>query len=291
MKSRLDILETYITNVCNYSCTHCQSFNNYAFKGHQRWDDYKDAYKELSEKLDVGNMSIIGGEPVLNPDFNLWLFGIANLWPDSRLRISTNGTKLDVFDKKIYNLLAINKGTIQITCHDDRLYTSMKQWAYNFLQGKINEKLIGKYKGHTSTTIVDQNGVEVLLDWTQSFVTSAIDFINNKLVMQHNNDPVQAHKHCHFNDCHRLYKGKIFKCPMVAVLPDFLDQFDVKLSNTDRDLALSYSAVRFDAPQTEINDFVNNINNPIPQCKFCPVEQNLHKFVGTDKKVKISQST
>jgi len=291
MKNRLDIVEIYITNVCNYSCTHCQSFNNYAFKGHQRWDDYKDAYKELSKKLDIGKMSIIGGEPVLNPDFNLWLYGLSEIWPNTQIEISTNGSRLDLFDNKTYKLLEKNKGSIQITCHDKDLYDGMKQWAYNFLQEVTQEKQVRQYPGHTSTSIIDKNGVEILMDWTQAFLTSAIDIVDNELVMKYDNDPAHAHRHCHFKTCHQINKGKLYKCPLVSVLPDFLNQFDVKLSNSDRDLAMSYNAVGFDATQNEINDFVNNINNPIPQCKFCPVGNKLHKFVGTDKKVKLPQST
>jgi len=37
----------------------------------------------------------------------------------------------------------------------------------------------------------------------------------------------------------------------------------------------------------DVEKFVNNLVNPIPQCKFCPSNYNIgHDFIGTDKKVK-----
>ena len=106
MKPTLKYSEMYITNVCNYSCTHCQSFNNYAFKGHQRWDDYKDEYELLSKKLDIGIIQLMGGEPTLNPDFNKWLKGISNLWPTAKLQISTNGSTLNKLTQDVYDVLS-----------------------------------------------------------------------------------------------------------------------------------------------------------------------------------------
>ena len=73
----LPTVEFYITNVCNLSCAGCNRFNNYKFKGLQRWDDYKDIYRRWSEELHVTKyIGILGGEPMLNPDFMNWLEGV-----------------------------------------------------------------------------------------------------------------------------------------------------------------------------------------------------------------------
>ena len=105
MKPRLKYTEIYITNVCNYSCTNCQSLNNFAFKGHQRWKDYESEYRSLSDRIDIDQIQIIGGEPTLNPDFEKWVSGISDLWPNAKLQIATNGTRLDKLTKDIYQIL------------------------------------------------------------------------------------------------------------------------------------------------------------------------------------------
>ena len=301
MKPRLKYTEIYITNVCNYSCTHCQSLNNFAFKGHQLWQDYYDEYAALSNVIEFDTIQIIGGEPTLNPDFEKWVDGISNLWPNSKLQIATNGTRLDKLDDKIYNILLKHKGTLWMTCHDIQLYDGFLAFSKTFLKNIISDTVDNNYDWKTeyeksktdptinlktvSRTLTDENGVEVILDWSQAFVSSVIDVLDNQsLTMKYNSDPVQAHDICGFKTCHQINKGKLYKCPLVSVLPDFLDQFDVAMTADDRILAYSYSPLTHSSDAFE---FVNNINDPIPQCKFCPVNYTRHKFVGTEKKIKI----
>jgi organic radical activating enzyme len=284
MKPRLKYTEIYITNVCNYSCTHCQSLNNFAFKGHQQWDDYCNEYTKLSNIIEFDTIQIIGGEPTLNPDFEKWVDGISNLWPNSKLQIATNGTRLDKLDDKIYNILLKHKGTLWLTCHDIKLYDGFLDFAKTFLDNVISDNYDPDVNLKTRK-LIDSNSVEVILDWSQSFVPSAIDVLNNSsLVMSYNNDPVRAHEICGFKTCHQINKGKLYKCPLVSVLPDFLNQFDVAMSDDDKELAYAYKPLT-----TSINasEFINTINDPIAQCKFCPTDYNKHKFVGTEKKIKI----
>ena len=96
MKSHyVPTIEFYITNVCNLSCTGCNRFNNYKFTGFQKWNDYKEVYKKWSEVLDVGYIGILGGEPLLTPDYINWLTGIRELWPTSTISTITNGYRLN----------------------------------------------------------------------------------------------------------------------------------------------------------------------------------------------------
>ena len=284
MKPRLKYSEIYITNVCNYSCTHCQSLNNFAFKGHQNWKDYEHEYRNLSNRIDIDQIQIIGGEPTLNPEFEKWVDGISRLWPNAKLQIATNGTRLDKLTTEIYQVLLKHKGTLWITCHDIQLYDSFLDFAKIFLNNIVSDSADPTVKLKTRT-LIDENGVEVILDWTQAFVPSVIDVLADRsLAMKYNNDPVQAHEICGFKTCHQINKGKLYKCPLVSVLPDFLDQFDVNMSADDKLLAYSYEPLTSDG---NVSEFVNSINNPIPQCKLCPINYTKHSFVGTEKKIKI----
>jgi organic radical activating enzyme len=301
MKPRLKYTEIYITNVCNYSCTNCQSLNNFSFKGHQRWEDYESDYIKLSNQIDIGQIQIIGGEPTLNPDFKKWVAGISSLWPESKLQIATNGTRLDKLDNDIYQFLLKHKGTLWITCHDVQLYDSFLEFSKTFLNDIVSDifdrdcnfkveyeasKTDPTVKLSTvSRKLIDINGVEVILDWSQAFVPSVIDVLDNQsLAMKYNSDPGQAHDICYFKTCHQINKGKLYKCPLVSVLPDFLDQFDVAMPAVDKELAYSYKPL--DSNNNAL-EFVNAINDTIPQCKFCPSNYTKQNFVGTEKKIKI----
>lgn len=301
MKEQLNYAEINITNVCNYSCAHCQSLNNYAFKGHQQWNAYKNEYQKLSKKLDIAQIQIIGGEPTLNPDFDKWVKGISELWPNSKLQIATNGSKLDKITNEIYQILLMHKGTLWITCHDIILYDSFLDFSRTFLNEIVSDTYSNDdwktdyEKSKTDLSIklktvsrklIDKNGVEVILDWSQSFVPSVVELVDQQLTMKYNSDPVQAHNICYFKTCHQINKGKLYKCPLVSVLPDFLNQFNVVMSDSDSKIAHSYNPAS--STDTNFVEFVNNINNSIPQCKFCPSNYaNKHKFIGTEKKIKI----
>jgi len=337
MKSRLKYAEVYITNVCNYSCTHCQSLNNFAFKGHQSWADYQTDYQALSEHVDIDTIQIIGGEPTLNPDFENWVIGISETWPHARIEISTNGTRLDVINDNIYQILSKNKGCLWITCHDDKLYNSMLDFSNQFLddivsdsQPDSNSRAIWKqsydsikdeswpscddirqfdqlpdrikkelidvhnlnpdsfYSIHAPRILTDKNGVEFKLELSQSFFSSAITITDQQtLKMKHNNDPVAAHEICYFKSCHQLNKGKLYKCPLVSVLPDFLDQFEVAMNDDDKTLVRAHVPISGSDSAATIFNFIKNIDQPIAQCKFCPANQKKYDFVGTDKKIKV----
>lgn len=302
MKERLSYTEIYITNVCNYSCTHCQSLNNFAFKGHHLWETYEKEYRSLSNKIDIDQIQIIGGEPTLNPDFEKWVIGISELWPNSKLQIATNGTCFNKITNKIYEILLKHKGTLWITCHDINLYDSFLDFSKTFLNEIVSDTYSDdnwktdyeKSKNDLSIKLktisrklIDIHGVEVILDWSQSFVSSAIDILDKQhLTMKYNSDPVEAHNICYFKTCHQINKGKLYKCPLVSVLPDFLNQFNVNMSDEDKALAVSYKPLSGD--DSNVVDFVKKINEPIAQCKFCPNNYaNKHNFIGTDKKIKI----
>lgn len=340
MKPLLKYSEVYISNVCNYSCNHCQSLNNFAFKGHQRWDDYKDEYRKLSEKFDIARIVIIGGEPLLNPDFEKWLIGISELWPKSKLQISTNGTYLDKITEETYQILARHNGTVGITCHDINMYGKFLKFANTFLKGVVAEhyivsndvdkinwnKTYNSVKGDSpwpncegienfenlpadiksefcrrlktdpsitsktiSRTLVDINGVEVMVEWSQSFVPSVIEIVDgHRLKINFDSDPDEAHEICYFKECHQMNKGKLYKCPLVSVFSDFSNQFTVEISDKDRELMESYKPLTSQNTPEEVSEFIDDIENTIPQCKFCPSNYNTrHNFLGSDKKIKI----
>jgi organic radical activating enzyme len=304
MKQQLNYAEINITNVCNYSCTNCQSLNNFAFKGHQRWEDYQNEYELLSNQLDISVVQIIGGEPTLNPDFEKWVNGISKLWPDSKLQISTNGSRLDRITDQTYQTLLRHKGTLWITCHDIKLYDGFLDFSKSFLNKIVcdsddadgydwktdyeKSKTDPSVKLRTvSRKLIDEHGVEVILDWSQAFVPSVVDVVDRHyLKMNYNSDPVRAHDICYFKTCHQINKGKLYKCPLVSVLPDFLDQFDIGMSDDDRSLAYSYQPLS--ANDSNAVDFIDNLTQPIAQCKFCPSKYVKQKFVGTEKKIKIT---
>lgn len=132
----LDYCEFYITNVCNLNCTNCNRFNNYAFSGHQNWQQYRALYQQWAEILDIGRIAILGGEPMLHPDFMSWLTGVADLWPEVEIKIITNGTQMHRWPE-LYKVIQKYHGRIwiEINVHRADEYNDMVHWVQtNFLR-------------------------------------------------------------------------------------------------------------------------------------------------------------
>ena len=96
------VVEFYITNVCNLNCQGCNRFNSFPIKGWNSWSLYKDVYQQWSQELNLHGISIMGGEPLLNPEFDQWIDGIRYLWPNAKIMIASNGTQLPKH-KQFYN--------------------------------------------------------------------------------------------------------------------------------------------------------------------------------------------
>lgn len=137
-KISIDSATFYITNVCNLNCNNCSFLNNYALKGHQRWKDQQSNVEAWAERIDPALIFILGGEPLLNPDFLKWMHGVANLWPMAEIRINTNGTAFHLWPELYQELLPYQgRVNISISNHNEFVRDEEIEWIKKFLHGDI----------------------------------------------------------------------------------------------------------------------------------------------------------
>lgn len=129
-----------ITNLCNFNCPNCYSFNNYLFDGHREWAPYAELYAKWSTIFNIGEWKITGGEPMLNPNWYEWVEGVHLLWPNNRGEIFTNGSLLT--NKKnsknldnLYNLMKNSKEKLELVIglHDLSRYDDVIKFVIEFL--------------------------------------------------------------------------------------------------------------------------------------------------------------
>ena len=137
----LPLVEFYISHSCNFNCTGCNRFNNYHFKGHEKWEDYKDVYKEWSKKLTMDRYSILGGEPMSNPDIIQWIIGINELWPSiKRAELLTNGSYKHKFNNELYIAILKTNTIITIGLHNK----NRKQEAFDLVNSFLHHPITVK---------------------------------------------------------------------------------------------------------------------------------------------------
>lgn len=294
-------IEFYITNVCNLTCSNCNRFNNHNFSGWQRWADYADVYQQWGQRIRLQRITIMGGEPLLNPTILDWIDGINGIWNKS-VQILTNGTRLNhvpgLYDKLTRSFDSENasiRNWIGVSLHNandrDRCFETIKQ----FLKGPVDyihkddsRNVNNAYTMGGDHAFVDSNGVKICVWEYQDFYTAAVQRSQSGRFVLFDNDPNEAHSGCGFvrYNCHHFAHGKLYKCAPVALFPEFDQQHQFDISDQDRQTINGYRPLTVDEFYSRGQEFLGNLGNVIPQCKFCPVSSQfqMNKLFAVSKK-------
>lgn len=377
-KEFIDYVEFYITNTCNFNCTGCNRFNNYAFTGHQRWADYKDTYKKWAERLEFNDYYILGGEPMSNPDLLEWISGIRSLWQNTHNAVLvTNGSYEKKFNKDLYNVLVNTNTNLEVGLHNiDRrehvlelilnfvthpvnvikipdldltpkfehcpdtnygfldinsmivrrlpvkqyelksLVETYKFWEtfnesykmnrtdiwpehvrsmydWNNLEDYMKDECLSRYNFSPEIeqnfqleyVIIDANDLKININLENFFHQGALKAQEGKNSFTlHDSDPNKAHEICHTKYSHHFIRGKLNKCGTSVLFDEFDKQFNLDLSEEDRNLIQNVSVGTTDMSDEELSAFVANLKNPIPQCKFCPQNYEFSELFSSSKK-------
>jgi len=290
-------IEFYITNICNLACPQCNRFNDHNFTGGQDWKDYEEVYTSWSKKIRLQKVTILGGEPLLNPSITDWIRGINRLW-DKRVNLLTNGTRLNHVPGLYDAMMSYRKAGgnwIGISVHNvndlDLYFTEIKKFLsgpLEFFEGKENVRTWG-----ADYAFEDKNQVRVNLYIQDSFYKSAVQKNTLGKFTLYQSDPVEAHNSCGFAQyqCYHFIRGKLYKCGPVGLFPEFDQQHHFDITNEDRILLNSYQPLTVDKFDARGQQFIDDIDEIIPQCKFCPSHRAENQEIQSLVKVKNATSS
>jgi|688.fasta_scaffold229977_2 organic radical activating enzyme len=285
-KIRLPLVEFYITNVCNLACEGCNRFNNYRFRGFQTWEEYKPIYTAWAEQVQIPQISILGGEPLLNPDFMSWFSGIRELWPYAKLSTVTNAYRLNRVPG-LYDFLKQHQKntTLHVGIHNKKNKKFVMDQIKNFLTSPIEFEFNNDDPYYEFMWVRDSNGVVIKVEYNWWFHQgSIIQDLETKRFSLHNSDVEKAHANCSMKTCHTFIHGKLYKCGVVGLLPEFAEQYPFDLSDQDRQLMQGYSALTVNADIESKKEFFKDLPNAISQCKFCPESYNGKQIFALEKR-------
>ena len=275
--------EFYIINVCNLACPGCNRFNDYNFTGYQRWADYADVYREWAQEVDIGSIGILGGEPLLNPTFLDWVQGVNQLWPGRKIRIITNGFRLDRHPN-LYPILQQHRNIeLWVGIHNKQHKQEIVQRVRDFLSGATTTEFNTDNPYQQYMIITDSRGVRVKIEYNWWFHQGAIVQTETGRTL-HQSNVEKAHDICHMKTCHHFIRGALYKCGVAAVLPEFDQQHPLELSAEDRELMLSYRPLQISDSDEVKRQFVSKLDQPIDQCRFCPEQYRGDQIFALQKR-------
>jgi organic radical activating enzyme len=118
-KPTFQFLETMASYSCNLSCQGCTNYSDLNLKGFVKWKECESWLKQWLELVNIEDFSIIGGEPLINPEIKDWLIGCRTLMPNSKILLVTNGLllqkKFDIIDL----MNSIGNCVLKISVHVD----------------------------------------------------------------------------------------------------------------------------------------------------------------------------
>ena len=235
---KLPSVEFYITNVCNLECRGCNRFNNYKFTGHYYWDDHASDIEAWSKRIAPDKITIMGGEPRLHPELETWVANLRRLWPDAHIMIQSNGTYMRPEFNTFYT--KYNVGTA-ISLHDLETVNEIVE------KNPPTDGYIAAFVFHQAAVIK-----------------------RDSYFVVHHSAPDEAFRHCGMKSSYTMHSGKLYKCPTMAILPEFKKQFDLRMTDGQTALLESYTPMTSDCSDSDLYEFINDKDNTIPQCEFCP---------------------
>ena len=282
-----DRLEFYITNVCNLTCNGCNRYNNYKFSGFWPWVEAEPVLRAWAEKIDVRHPVILGGEPLLHPDIVQWINGLREIFPNySGVQVQSNGTRIDCV-RGLYEALDPGVGNwLGISLHNPDDLEEIFARVRNFLGPTVQESQNKDDPIGSDYQFINDRKLKIHAWMSNKFVQSNIIELPNGGYTLYSSDPDLAHKNCTFRRFknYHMIRGKIYKCGPAALMPEFDQQYTLNISSEDRDLLHSYQALSLDNYDSIGAEWLANIDQVIPQCKFCPETYEYKPITFSDRK-------
>ena len=276
-------VDFYITNVCNLTCQNCNRFNNHTFKGWQDWKEYEPIYEQWGQLVGLRAITIMGGEPFLNPTLKEWISGLNRIFGID-VQVLTNGTRFLQNPTVYESMLWKNPDTqmqnhIGVSLHTPEDFEKIRSDIHEFLQGDVTEYTKDENLWGADWQFRDSNGVMINIYTVDHFFEAAIIPTATGYTL-HNNDPFEAHVNCSFAKwkSYHFIRGKFYKCGPSALMPEFDNQYHFDISDEDREILHSYRPLTVDNFGEYHAEFFANLDNPIAQCKFCSTKTNNEKI-------------
>ena len=269
----LPFVEFYITNVCNLACSNCNRFNNENTTGYVRFN--KELYKPWADLYDIDLIGIIGGEPTLHPYLGEWCSGIRDLWPDSNIVLTSNGTNI-LKCKNLFAICSENNVTFEISFHDETIDQQIKQDIETFTQ----------LHGTNWTPRITEDWDMLMSDEGFSFYyTQAHHFYNNQIANwdlnnkpePFNSNPDKAHANCGMKHSHTFYNGKLHKCGFIPSVDAFLNLHKAHDN---------YPKINGYQPHI-VGDDLSRLTQPEDICSYCPERYKVSKVITGFKSEKV----
>ncbi|MBQ6018606.1 MAG: radical SAM protein [Clostridia bacterium] len=183
-KPRLDYMETELCHVCNLNCKGCCDYSNlHVDTGFYDFDNFVKDLNRMKELFwGIAKIRLMGGEPLMNPRIADYAEKCREIFPDSDLRIVSNGLLLPKIPTDTLERIRDCGCSFDIS---------------NYPPSRKNKKEI--------VAAAERSGVPI------KFGVPMNRFLRT-ILERPTDDPAPAFRNCLFTHCHMMGNGKLAPC-------------------------------------------------------------------------------
>ncbi len=244
MGNRLEYLEVQITDNCNLNCkgcSHCAGLM--PMDSHVPVAVFSRDMRRLRELIPcIAKLRILGGEPLLNPELTEYLRIARECYPDSDIRVVTNG------------LLCLRTG--------EELYEALRRWdvSLDISMYPPTERIRDRLE-----SLFERQGIR----WE---FTAEIRQFAKRVNLNADSEPETTFWNCNSRACNFLRAGTLSLCPVPVILEWLAEKYGFAVDTASGKLDLHDPALTGEF----IVDFVNQ---PNAVCRYC-TDMEFFDWVG-----------
>ena len=232
----LPYLEIPIVKHCNLNCKYCSHMANVEDEYFMSIEVFvKDLMqmKTMFEKIPV--IRLLGGEPLLHPQLTKLISWARKIYPESEIKIATNGLKITTLDEETLKCLRDNHIIVDIT-----MYKPTERRAYEISQTLLNNKI-------------------------DFYLSPLVVNFQRRMLKEPISDPEVSWSSCRARYCVVLLEGTLSACYAPRLIP-----IAKKKYNKTFDAEGSVIDIYENCTKERIIDF---LNSPNACCAYCGVPE------------------
>ena len=211
------------------NCRGCTHFCNIAPEKFVKVKDFERDLREVAKKITIGELKILGGEPLLHPELPQFLYKAREIFPNTKILLTSNLILLDTMKDDFWSAMKDNNISFQFT-----KYPPMNDKFVHYLD------------------LIAEHGITL----------DNIHVVNEFWLMRNpkgDSDPLYEYNHCCDAYCRQLREGRLYICPDAC----YMDYYNAYFN---RNIPVDKGIDIYNHTGEEIYKY---LTTPKETCKFC----------------------
>jgi organic radical activating enzyme len=248
-------IEYHVVDSCNLNCKRCGHFSNIV-KGEAFADLEEFRSDLLGLQKRFGNITeflLLGGEPLLNPDLDEFIYAVKEAFPKTQIIITTNGLLVPSISPKVLKAIQYCGAMIRVS-------------QYPPIKNMIDKILKFGFEHRIKIQIIKREKFLKFLSLT-------------------NTDYVTAWENCRSKTCNFLRNHRLYICPSIVLRYENKDFLGL---NNEEKLIYESSADIINGSENGW-DVLEKLRKPSFPCRYCAKKWEEVDWELTDKKVPVDK--